>query len=71
MADYYGVDCATYCVARDDSTGHYNCDTNGGKNCLEGWSGPECTIGMPTCRHYFHLKFRFGEFFSTVAIIES
>ena len=47
VTNYYGVNCATYCVAMDDDVnGHYSCDTNGGKNCLDGWSGPDCTIGM-------------------------
>ena len=41
-ANYYGSDCATYCVNTDDSTGHYTCGPSGTKNCLSGWTGTEC-----------------------------
>ena len=41
-ANYYGSDCATYCVNTDDSTGHYTCSPSGAKNCLSGWTGTEC-----------------------------
>ena len=41
-ANYYGSDCATYCVNTDDSTGHYTCGPDGTKNCLSGWTGTEC-----------------------------
>ena len=41
-ANYYGSDCATYCVNTDDSTGHYTCSPSGTKNCLSGWTGTEC-----------------------------
>ena len=41
--DYYGADCNTYCVGRDDSGGHYSCDDNtGNKICLAGWRGLNC-----------------------------
>ena len=41
--NYYGSNCATYCVARDDSGGHYTCGTNGQKICRSGWSSSYCT----------------------------
>lgn len=42
-SNYYGSDCATYCLARDDHLGHYTCDsTSGAKICLQGWSGVDC-----------------------------
>ena len=42
-ANYYGTDCNTYCVARDDAGGHYRCDKDtGNKICLDGWIGPNC-----------------------------
>ncbi|KAJ7351720.1 hypothetical protein OS493_035784 [Desmophyllum pertusum] len=43
-ADYYGTDCYTYCIGRDDSTyGHYKCDdATGNKVCLTGWRGQDC-----------------------------
>ena len=42
-ANYYGADCNTYCVGRDDSRGHYRCDDNtGNKICLTGWRGLNC-----------------------------
>ena len=44
-ANFYGSDCATHCVPRDDSQGHYRCGSNGERICLSGWSGPSssCT----------------------------
>lgn len=45
-ANYYGADCNTYCVARDDSGGRYRCDdTTGNKICLAGWTGQNCRTG--------------------------
>ena len=44
--DYYGSYCTVYCRARDDSTGHYTCDSvSGDKICITGYSGAECDIG--------------------------
>ena len=47
-ANFYGSNCATRCVARDDSGGHYTCGSNGQRICLSGWSGPasDCTTGI-------------------------
>ena len=39
-ANYYGSDCTTYCVATDNSNGHYTCDANGGKQCKAGYQNP-------------------------------
>ena len=42
-ANYYGADCNTLCIGRDDSSGHYYCDkTTGNKVCLDGWRGQNC-----------------------------
>ncbi len=57
-ANFYGSDCATRCVPRDDSGGHYSCGSNGERICLSGWSGPStsCTTGkLSTCTAFkFH-----------------
>ncbi|KAG7236916.1 hypothetical protein INR49_000128, partial [Caranx melampygus] len=45
---YYGFGCNKFCRPRDDFFGHYECDHNGNKTCLEGWSGPDCNTAM--CR---------------------
>ncbi|XP_023656471.1 protein jagged-1b-like isoform X2 [Paramormyrops kingsleyae] len=45
---YYGFGCNKFCRPRDEFFGHYTCDHNGNKTCLEGWSGPECNIAI--CR---------------------
>ena len=44
-SNYYGSNCATYCLRRDDSGGHYACGSNGERICLSGWSDPstDCT----------------------------
>lgn len=37
---YYGADCTTKCVPTDSSDGgHYSCNSDGSKSCLDGWSG--------------------------------
>ena len=45
-SNFYGSDCATYCVARDDREGHFDCGPDGENLCLSGWSDPSrnCTI---------------------------
>ncbi|XP_061577105.1 protein jagged-1a-like [Cololabis saira] len=45
---YYGFGCNKFCRPRDDFFGHYECDHNGNKMCLEGWSGPDCRTAI--CR---------------------
>uniref|UniRef100_A0A8C6SZZ3 Delta-like protein n=1 Tax=Neogobius melanostomus TaxID=47308 RepID=A0A8C6SZZ3_9GOBI len=40
--NYYGPFCNKFCRARDDFFGHFKCDPNGSKTCIEGWTGPEC-----------------------------
>ena len=47
-ANFYGSNCATHCVPRDDSQGHYSCGSNGERICLSGWSEPvsDCTTGI-------------------------
>ena len=46
-SNYYGSDCATYCVITNDSSGHYSCGANGEKICLSGWTDPatNCITG--------------------------
>ncbi|XP_075048801.1 protein jagged-2 isoform X1 [Mixophyes fleayi] len=41
-ANYYGGTCNKLCRPRDDFVGHYTCDHNGNKACMEGWMGEEC-----------------------------
>uniref|UniRef100_A0A669ER87 Delta-like protein n=1 Tax=Oreochromis niloticus TaxID=8128 RepID=A0A669ER87_ORENI len=45
---YYGFGCNKFCRPRDEFFGHYTCDNNGNKTCLEGWSGPDCNTAI--CR---------------------
>uniref|UniRef100_A0A672JH53 Delta-like protein n=1 Tax=Salarias fasciatus TaxID=181472 RepID=A0A672JH53_SALFA len=45
---YYGFGCNKFCRPRDEFFGHYTCDFNGNKTCLEGWSGPDCNTAI--CR---------------------
>ncbi|CAJ0956915.1 unnamed protein product [Ranitomeya imitator] len=40
--NYYGVMCNKLCRPRDDFVGHYTCDHNGNKACMDGWMGEEC-----------------------------
>ena len=43
---WYNVDCHTYCVAQNNSNGHYTCDKKtGSKLCNSGWTGADCLQG--------------------------
>ncbi|KAL9975607.1 hypothetical protein ACROYT_G012788 [Oculina patagonica] len=42
-ANYYGPRCSVKCVPRDDSSGHYTCDSQGRKVCRRHWYGNSCT----------------------------
>uniref|UniRef100_A0A3B4AJB5 Delta-like protein n=1 Tax=Periophthalmus magnuspinnatus TaxID=409849 RepID=A0A3B4AJB5_9GOBI len=44
-SNYYGPFCSKFCRARDDFFGHFKCDPNGSKVCIDGWTGPECKEG--------------------------
>ncbi|XP_031436723.1 protein jagged-2-like [Clupea harengus] len=48
---YYGNKCNKQCRPRDDYFGHYVCDANGNRDCLEGWAGEDCTTAVckPGC----------------------
>lgn len=39
---YYNATCTKFCRARDDPFGHYRCNANGDKECIEGWKGTNC-----------------------------
>uniref|UniRef100_A0A672QI57 Delta-like protein n=1 Tax=Sinocyclocheilus grahami TaxID=75366 RepID=A0A672QI57_SINGR len=45
---YYGFGCNKFCRPRDEFFGHYTCDQNGNKTCLEGWTAPDCNTAI--CR---------------------
>ena len=39
--NYYGADCATFCMAQDDDeNGHYTCNSDGSIQCLSGFENP-------------------------------
>lgn len=43
--NYYNSTCTKFCRPRNDKFGHYNCDSNGDKECIDGWKGANCEIG--------------------------
>ena len=45
--NFYGSQCNIFCEPTDNSTGHYTCNSNGGKVCLDGWTdaSSDCTTG--------------------------
>uniref|UniRef100_A0AAQ5WXD6 Delta-like protein n=1 Tax=Amphiprion ocellaris TaxID=80972 RepID=A0AAQ5WXD6_AMPOC len=43
---YYGSKCNKVCRPRDDYFGHYVCDQFGNRDCMEGWTGPDCKIAI-------------------------
>ncbi|KAF1393351.1 hypothetical protein PFLUV_G00014570 [Perca fluviatilis] len=40
---YHGADCSAFCRPRNDTFGHYACDGEGQRRCLEGWAGEYCS----------------------------
>ncbi|XP_069118593.1 protein jagged-1b-like isoform X2 [Argopecten irradians] len=50
---YYNTTCTKFCRPRNDKIGHYNCDQNGDKVCINGWIGPDCeeAICRTGCSH--------------------
>ena len=42
---YYNTTCSKFCRPHDDRLGHYTCNGNGDKVCMEGWLGPDCDKG--------------------------
>ena len=53
--NFHGSDCGTFCVSRDDTFGHFTCDSNGGIVCLSGFTNPstnctECVISEGCCK---------------------
>lgn len=49
MTGFYGVDCNTFCLDTNDTTGHYTCDQDGMRVCLDGYLNPatNCTECIP------------------------
>ena len=43
--NYYNTTCTKFCMPRNDKFGHYTCDVNGDKVCMDGWLGSNCEIG--------------------------
>ncbi|XP_060530612.1 protein jagged-1-like [Cylas formicarius] len=54
---YYNSTCTKFCRPRDDKFGHFICDANGDKECIEGWKGSTCDVAVckPGC-HPVHGK---------------
>ncbi|XP_076100545.1 protein jagged-2-like [Mytilus galloprovincialis] len=50
---YYNTTCTKFCRPRNDTFGHYKCDSHGDKVCMEGWMGSECdkAICKTGCSH--------------------
>ena len=69
---YYGKDCDTLCRPRNDQFGHYTCDANGNKICLNGWqrdpnnsqAGDYCTKR----KKYFRLTCRSESIFPSLLL---
>ncbi|XP_077468446.1 delta-like protein C isoform X2 [Stigmatopora argus] len=44
---YHGDACAAYCRPRNDTFGHFTCQRDGRRQCLDGWDGEYCA--QPIC----------------------
>lgn len=40
--NHFGFNCTKFCEPRTDHFGHYTCDRNGNKKCMDGWMGKDC-----------------------------
>ncbi|XP_014252915.1 protein jagged-1b isoform X2 [Cimex lectularius] len=49
---YFNATCTKLCRPRDDKFGHYTCDTNGDKVCINGWKGTNCETAV--CKEGCH-----------------
>lgn len=60
---FFGTDCNTFCIMRDDSTGHFRCDEDGNIVCLSGYQNPDtnCTECVPAPNCCMLREQRFGE----------
>ncbi|KAI9551524.1 serrate [Daphnia sinensis] len=49
--NYYNATCTKFCRPRNDMFGHYECDRNGDKTCMPGWTGATCETAVckPGC----------------------
>ena len=51
--NFYSPDCSVFCRARDDAQGHYTCDSQGNRVCLDGFenldSNCTCTPAEGCC----------------------
>ncbi|XP_018495761.1 protein jagged-1 [Galendromus occidentalis] len=45
--NHFTKDCSKICYPRDDKYGHWSCDENGEKKCLDGWTDHHCE--RPVC----------------------
>ena len=61
-AHYYGKDCDTLCRPRDDQFGHYICDKEGNKMCLDGWQKDSNNEEGDYCNKGRQKKFFFSLF---------
>ena len=54
--NFFGSDCATFCVERDDELGHFTCDSEGNIVCREGYGNPSinctCAVAEGCCKCY-------------------
>nr|CAB3257643.1 jagged protein [Phallusia mammillata] len=39
---HYGFNCTKFCEPQANYFGHYTCDRNGNKKCMDGWMGENC-----------------------------
>jgi Golgi apparatus protein 1 len=55
-SNFYGSDCATYCVPTNNNQGHYWCDSSTGeKRCRPGWTDPDNNCLTPVCATNCHV----------------
>ncbi len=65
--NYYNATCTKFCRPRNDMFGHYECDRNGDKTCMPGWTGATCETGHLA---HFNLVSMFSFALNTVVVAQ-
>ena len=61
--NYYNATCTKFCRPRNDMFGHYDCDRNGDKTCMPGWTGATCETGHSRPHFNFFFKYHISIWF--------
>lgn len=67
---HFNQTCTKFCKPRDDNFGHFICDRNGDKKCIDGWKGPNCDVGEPPFYLFMIFFFSFVSGFQSIGLLD-